>query len=89
MGSKHVHPGCSYLHRRRMAEHLEANGEEAMISSGESVFNVLVDGKIFPGRDISNPIYTIQSWEEIALESEKFCWLARKTIFPQCFKLWN
>ena len=44
-----------------MAEHLEANGEEAMISSGESVFNVLVDGKIFPGRDISNPIYTIQS----------------------------
>ena len=61
MGSKHVHPGCSYLHRRRMAEHLEANGEEAMISSGESVFNVLVDGKIFPGRDISNPIYTIQS----------------------------
>lgn len=44
-----------------MAEHLEANGEEAMTSSGESVFNVPIDGNIFPRRDISNPIYTVQS----------------------------
>lgn len=69
MDSKHVHPGCSHLHRRCLAERLETNGEEALTSSGESVFNVLVDGKISPGRDISNPIYTVQSWEEITVKN--------------------
>lgn len=44
-----VRPRCLHLCGRRMAGHLETDGEEAGVASGEYLFNVLVDGEVLPG----------------------------------------